>query len=270
MHTRAEDMKPEKLMKPMDLEGERIVGLCWARGDGSTLFRKNVYPVLGKPLLFYALNSVKKSGLTRHFYVFTEDDEIASITESFGFKAIPRPENLIDYNHPNFSMEECWEKIGDFIKNDIGMVADPYPYAPEHIRVLQATGHFMLMVNCNNVMIRPSTYKKMYATLKANPHMYQIVPSVRIIGNLQITGPNGALLPLIWYPGVDRQHYPDVYRPLSTTTLSKMENVRDKGSDFMGCYPLEVDEVEGFDVHSLDDVRFVETFLRQHNDYFDF
>jgi len=95
------------------------IGITWARGKGSTLPGKNKYPILGKPLIYYPLMSLKKSGVIDFFYVFTEDDEIAEITTSIGWRVIPRPHYLVSYTDKGFDFHKAWRLINEYIANDL-------------------------------------------------------------------------------------------------------------------------------------------------------
>lgn len=62
---------------------------------GSTGFpRKNIYPILGRPLAAYPLLAAQKSKYVDEIYVSTDSPEIMEIGRRFGAKLIERPARL--------------------------------------------------------------------------------------------------------------------------------------------------------------------------------
>jgi CMP-N,N'-diacetyllegionaminic acid synthase len=71
----------------------KITALLTGRGN-NTLKDKNVLPVLGKPLLAYPCEAVKRSAYVTDFWVSSEDEKILKAAADSGFKLIQRPEEL--------------------------------------------------------------------------------------------------------------------------------------------------------------------------------
>ncbi len=62
----------------------RVLGIVTARGGSKGIPRKNVYPLLGKPLLAYTAEAaLRAKGLTR-VVLSTDDMEIAEVGEKYG------------------------------------------------------------------------------------------------------------------------------------------------------------------------------------------
>ena len=72
----------------------RFVALIPARGASKRLPRKNLLPILGKPLLAYSIEAAKSCAFVDGVYVSTEDREIASVARSLGADVIDRPMEL--------------------------------------------------------------------------------------------------------------------------------------------------------------------------------
>lgn len=70
------------------------VAIIPARGGSKRLPRKNVLPVLGKPMLTYPIKAAQQSRLFDDIFVSTEDSEIADVANSCGAKVVQRPEHL--------------------------------------------------------------------------------------------------------------------------------------------------------------------------------
>lgn len=68
-----------------------------ARGGSKRIPRKNIKEFLGKPIIAYAVEAAKKSGLFDRVVVSTDDKEMAEVAECFGAE-IPflRPKELSD------------------------------------------------------------------------------------------------------------------------------------------------------------------------------
>ena len=65
-----------------------------ARGGSKRLNRKNIYPILGKPMIYWAIKAAKESRLITNVWVSTEDDEIAKIASKYGARIHKRDPSL--------------------------------------------------------------------------------------------------------------------------------------------------------------------------------
>jgi pseudaminic acid cytidylyltransferase len=68
-----------------------------ARGGSKRIPRKNIKPFGGKPMIAYAIQAARDSGLFEHVVVSTDDDEIAAVAQAHG-ASLPfrRPAHLAD------------------------------------------------------------------------------------------------------------------------------------------------------------------------------
>ena len=68
-----------------------------ARGGSKRIPRKNVRPFAGKPMIGYAIEAARASGLFDRIVVSTDHDEIARVSEAFGAEVpFRRPSDLAD------------------------------------------------------------------------------------------------------------------------------------------------------------------------------
>ena len=74
----------------------RVVAIIPAKGNSRRLPRKNIYPIWGKPMLYWAIKACKESKYNIEPWVSTEDNEIAKIAKSFGAKIHRRDPKLSD------------------------------------------------------------------------------------------------------------------------------------------------------------------------------
>lgn len=71
-----------------------ILGVTPARGGSKGIPRKNLKPLLGKPLLAWTLEAAQRSALLQYYVVSTEDKEIAETATRFGVEVLDRPVEL--------------------------------------------------------------------------------------------------------------------------------------------------------------------------------
>jgi N-acylneuraminate cytidylyltransferase len=72
------------------------IAIIPARGGSKRLPRKNIAPIAGKPVISYPLLAAARSGLFRHVFVSTEDEEIAAIGRANGAEVVRRPDKLAE------------------------------------------------------------------------------------------------------------------------------------------------------------------------------
>jgi len=80
-------------------KGKTILGLIPARGGSKGLPRKNIKPLLGKPLIAWTIEQALASKYIDKIVVSTEDEEIAEVSKKYGAE-IPfmRPKELATDN----------------------------------------------------------------------------------------------------------------------------------------------------------------------------
>ena len=71
-----------------------ILGVIPARGGSKGLPRKNVRPLLDKPLIVWTVEAARESQLLDRFVVSTDDPELAEIARSSGTEVLQRPPHL--------------------------------------------------------------------------------------------------------------------------------------------------------------------------------
>lgn len=72
-----------------------------ARGASKRIPKKNIREFCGKPMIAYAIDVAKRSGLFDHVIVSTDDQEIRHISQQYGAETpFTRPDNLADDHTP--------------------------------------------------------------------------------------------------------------------------------------------------------------------------
>ncbi len=63
---------------------KRILAIIPARGGSKGLPRKNIRPLLGKPLLVWTIDVLKESGIVDRIFVSTDSDDVAAVARESG------------------------------------------------------------------------------------------------------------------------------------------------------------------------------------------
>ena len=71
-----------------------ILSIIPARGGSKGIKRKNILPILGKPLVAYSIEASLNSKYITRTIVSSEDEEILEISKSFGAETMVRPMEL--------------------------------------------------------------------------------------------------------------------------------------------------------------------------------
>jgi pseudaminic acid cytidylyltransferase len=77
------------------------IAIIPARGGSKRIPRKNIRPFVGKPMIAYAIDAARNSGLFEHIVVSTDDDEIAGMARQYGAEIrFVRPAELANDHAP--------------------------------------------------------------------------------------------------------------------------------------------------------------------------
>jgi len=112
---------------------KHIIAIIPARGGSKGLPRKNIRPLLGKPLIAYTIEAAKGCDLIDRVIVSTEDEEIASISKEYGAE-VPflRPSELAG---DSSTTESVLKHALEWLERDNG-------YSIDIVVFLQATDIF--------------------------------------------------------------------------------------------------------------------------------
>ncbi len=76
------------------------IAIIPARGGSKRLKDKNIYPLLGKPLIAYSIEACLESKAIDEVYVSSDDDRILEVSESYGARSLKRSAELADDHTP--------------------------------------------------------------------------------------------------------------------------------------------------------------------------
>ena len=85
------------------MQKRKIIAIIPARGGSKRLPRKNIYPIWGMPMVYWAIKACKESELISDVWVSSEDDEIKEAAMKYGAKIHHRSKDLAD--HRVYKME---------------------------------------------------------------------------------------------------------------------------------------------------------------------
>lgn len=108
----------------------QVLGIVTARGGSKSIPRKNIKLFAGKPLIAWAIESLKKSGAVDRVIVTTDDEEIASIAKEYGGE-IPfmRPAELALDTTPSLPV----------LQHAVQWLKDNERYEPDYVVLLEPT-----------------------------------------------------------------------------------------------------------------------------------
>ena len=134
------------------------IAIIPARGNSVRIPRKNIKPFYGRPIMAYAIDAIKQSGLFDRIIVSTEDGEIAEIATSLMAEIVIRPGHLAEVNAADCGTQEVVRHALLAIAAEDGDVACcVYPATP-----LLRSGD--LSVAHKMLVLRPCSYVAAVAT----------------------------------------------------------------------------------------------------------
>ncbi len=107
-----------------------ILGIIPARGGSKGIPQKNIYPLLGKPLLAYTIEAAHGSKLVTRTILSSDSPSIIQVAEEYSLEVpFVRPESLAQDDTPSLPM----------VKHTVQFLIDQEDYYPDYIVLLQPT-----------------------------------------------------------------------------------------------------------------------------------
>lgn len=107
----------------------RVLAIIPARGGSKGIPRKNVRPLLGKPLLAHTILQAREAPSVNRVVVSTDDAEIAEVARRYEAEVVPRPAEI---SGDKASSESALHQVLDHLNQTEG-------YQPDLVVFLQAT-----------------------------------------------------------------------------------------------------------------------------------
>jgi len=105
-----------------------ILGIICARARSKGLKDKHILPLMGKPMIYYTIQSAKNSKLIGRVVCSTDGKAIAGVVKQHGVEVIKRPSKYAADNSP---IEEALRYTVEYLK-------DKENYYPDYVVLLQA------------------------------------------------------------------------------------------------------------------------------------
>jgi len=178
----------------------KVLAIIPARGGSKGLPRKNIKPLLGKPLIVYTIEAAKASKYINRIIVSTEDTKIAEISEKYGIEVIFRPEELAKDDTP----------LVDVVIHVLEVLKKKEKYEPDIVILLQPTSPLRSSSDIDHALEIFLENKKSRNCLSL-VSVTEVKPSV--FWALKIE--KGYLRPVfnLKYLNMIRQVFPKIYKP---------------------------------------------------------
>ena len=226
----------------------KIIGLIPARRGSKRVPGKNMMLLNGKPLLQYAIDSAKKSGVFREIVVTSDWDRCLDLAEESGVKALARPAKLCrDESHDFEFVKHTLGKFKGFDVFAILRPTSPFRTAETIKRAM------MIFVNTECDSMRAVT------RTPAHPRKSWVMageimkPYVRNLNNVR------------GYPGYDMptQALGDVYVQNGCIHIAWVKTVEKYGNvSGKKIAPFHTKELEGIDINSPMDLMYADWIMR--------
>lgn len=222
---------------------KNILVIIPARGGSKGIPRKNLRPLHGKPLIYYAINTALNSTFHPDIYVSTDDDEIAFFSQKFGVK--------IHRRGPELS--------SDHITLD-PVVIDAYHYAVktekkdyEAVITMQPTSPLLTSTSLDNAISKLLGSENIDTILSAvhDSHLTWKLDGETFMPN--------------YAKRVNRQQLPKIFKETGGFLLSKPETLRKdtRIGEQVSLYELNAEE--GIDIDDFNDWALCDYYLgRKH------
>ena len=99
----------------------KILAIIPARGGSKGIIGKNLFPINGKPLLYYTASACLNSNLVNRTIVSTNDTQISKVAKQIGAEVIMRPKSL---STDTSSIEPVLKQVLDYLKNKEKYIPD--------------------------------------------------------------------------------------------------------------------------------------------------
>lgn len=227
-----------------------IVAIITARGGSKGLPRKNILPLMGKPLISWTIEAALKSKYIDATYVSTEDNEIANISSKFGAHVIERPPELAEDNTSSelVILHAIEWLIKQNTKPSIIVLLQPTSPLRNEIHIDEAIELYLK----NRAQCVISVFEPAHTPIKA----YVECEGGFISGLYSLDAPY-----------MRRQDLPRAFQPNGAIYLfDRINFMKERMIPRKNVYPYIMSERESADIDTKDDMLRIELILREKND----
>ena len=231
------------------MNGKNIV-LLTGRGGSKSVQGKNVYPILGRPLVFYAMHAAKQATMVDEVYVSTDCEHIKRVAKEMKVEIIDRPASLAQDR----------SELVDAINHAVGSIGGDI--------------NFLVTMHCNCGVHRPGLVDEAIAKLAGAPQADSCVSgyidhSIHPYRTKKITT-DGTLSTWLEMPAntsTNRQNLEPCFVLDGAVRVMRYHNCfPPKGQppfSYLGNRILYIENASGGDVHSIEDIYMTEYLLKK-------
>jgi CMP-N-acetylneuraminic acid synthetase len=233
--------------RPLNSPEKQFLGLIPARGGSKGIPRKNLIPLLGKPLIVYTFEAAKRTKSLGRVILTTEDNEIAAFGRRYGIEVpFMRPARLAEDDTPMIEViTHCLEEL----------CAEGY--RPDYVVLLQPTSPLRTSAHIEGAIERArSSRADTVVSVEQVPHRF--TP-----GSLMRLGPKGNMVFYLKRKMVlRRQDKPLFYARNGPAILIVRREVIEDGKLYgKKVYPFEMGRAESIDIDDSVDLILAESLL---------
>ena len=208
-----------------------ICGIIIARGRGSSLPEKNIYPLNGKPMLEHFVNEVGQCRHLDEIFVWTESEKVADVPRACRCIPLKRSMEMVYYGSGFYKVKSWHNHVMNLIQNKIGQPS------------------VVVNLNCNYVLFRAATLTAMIDRLFEKQSLQQVFAVAPVNPGIFIeNSETGLAMPL----------FPDLTGIIRKLGISV---TRIYSSEFKAEH-FKVSWEDGRDVQNLEDIPFAEYVLQ--------
>lgn len=230
------------------IDGKRVLAIIPARGGSKGLPRKNIRPLLGKPLIAWTIEQAKESKYIDKIIVSSEDEEILYISKQYGAETIRRPDEYAKDTSPT----------SDAIIHAIQELENKNEYY-DILILLEPTSPLRKKDDIDNALYQ----------FILNIEKCQAIISV---GEIHLENPliaktveNGYVKPFIESSQYiyQRQQYPKVYFPYGVVYISTVPNFKKYRNFYLEkTIPYFIERWQNYEIDDIYDFICVENILK--------
>jgi CMP-N-acetylneuraminic acid synthetase len=233
-----------------------ILALITARGGSKSIPKKNIHPLLDKPLLAYTCEAALSSHCVTRTVLSTDDEEIATASRAYGVEVpFMRPTELARDDTPTLPV----------ILHALHTLENKEGYQPAVIVLLQPTSPLRQAHHIDEaVTLLIETGADSVVSVVEVPHPYNPISVMRI--------EKGQLIPFIKDEGtriLRRQDKPKVYARNGPAILAIPYHTIIQEQSLFGekCIPYIMDRYSSIDIDTEEDLAYAEFVMKRYELY---
>jgi len=228
---------------------KKILAIIPARGGSKGIPKKNIKPLLGKPLVAWTIEQAKKSSLITRIFVSTDNDEIARIAGHYG-APVPflRPTELAQDNSPTIDTIihalDSFEKCGETF--DVIIILEPTSPLRKRDDIDKAIGTYLDHSSETDTLVSVGEVHL------ENPYIMKIIENNRVIPLMEIG-----------QKFFQRQQLPKIFFPYGVIYLATVETIRQQKTFYQETtIPYRIERWQNYEIDDICDFYCVEAVMK--------